>query len=272
MLLILKRTIQPILLIIYMVIASAVYGRVPEIVILLAIVIFNTTLLMGLEFIIPFELNWSMSKKDFNESTIYFLLGIISDTIGKVAAIVIASKFSLNLINFPLYISVPLAIITIEFFGYWIHRYSHNGGFLWKVHSVHHTPAKVNTWNNNKLHPINIVLLKFVRLGSLILFGFNAETIFLAGTFSLIQNYISHANIDIQGRWYSFLIGTPEMHRLHHSVKMSEAGNFSAVIPYWDMIFGTFIFGRKVEKVGVTNRKNYPTTLHKELLLSFTNT
>jgi sterol desaturase/sphingolipid hydroxylase (fatty acid hydroxylase superfamily) len=272
MLLLLKRTIQPILLITYMGFAISTYGRVPEIVILLSMILFNTLLLVGLESIIPFELNWSMTKKDFKESTIYFTLGVVSDSIGKVAAIIIASRFSLNLIDLPLYLSVPMAVIVIEFFGYWIHRYSHSGGFFWKIHSIHHTPEKINTWNNNKLHPINIFLLKFVRLGSLILFGFNAETIFLAGSFGLIQNYISHANIDIQGRWYSFIIGTPEMHRLHHSIRMSEAGNFSAVIPYWDMIFGSFVFGKKVKRIGVHNRRLYPDTIEKKLLFAFSNT
>jgi sterol desaturase/sphingolipid hydroxylase (fatty acid hydroxylase superfamily) len=213
-----------------------------------------------------------MLKKDFKESSVYFLFGAIADSIGKILAIIIASKLSLNLVQLPLYIAVPLAVIVLEFFGYWIHRISHRGGFLWRVHAIHHTPTKVHTWNNNKMHPINIILLKFTRLGSVIVVGFSAETIFLAGAFGLIQNYISHANIDIHGRWHSFLIGTPEMHRLHHSEKKSEAGNFSAVIPYWDMIFGSFIYGKEAERVGVHNPSDYPTTIKNELSFPFTST
>ena len=210
-----------------------------------------------------------MDKKGFIENLNYFVLGAISDNVGKFIAIFSAMRLTSEKIDLPLYYSVPFAVIILEFFGYWIHRSTHKGGFLWKVHSIHHTPNKIYAWNNNKIHPLNIILLKFGRLSPLLLLGFNAETIFLASTFGLLQNYISHVNADLKGGRLSYFISTPELHRLHHSTNIEEAQNYSAVIPYWDMLFGTFIYKVDVKNIGVNNTSQYPSKIVDELLFPF---
>src|SRR5437870_4850905 len=50
--------------------------------------------------------------------------------------------------NWPLYVSVPVALLVVEFLNYWQHRWSHelNGGlgsFLWRSHATHHLPEQV---------------------------------------------------------------------------------------------------------------------------------
>ena len=59
----------------------------------------------------------------------------------------------------PLWVSAILAILVVEFFGYWYHRIGHVNHFLWKIHSIHHVPDKVNLLNNNTANFLNIVLI-----------------------------------------------------------------------------------------------------------------
>ncbi|WP_353738757.1 sterol desaturase family protein [Candidatus Brachybacter algidus] len=44
-----------------------------------------------------------------------------------------------------------------------------------------------------------------------------------------------------------YIIVSPKMHRIHHSVTRTETdSNYSSVLPYWDILFGSYI--RKVEE------------------------
>lgn len=267
-----KHLIQPILLISYMAIAHLYYGEVHPFLLLLSLITINLIILWCLEWIIPFKDKWRMDKKGLVENLKYFGLGAVADSIGKNLAILIAMKLTSGRVDFPLYYSVPMAVIAMEFFGYWVHRATHQEGFLWKVHAIHHTPDQIFTWNNNKMHPLNIILLKFGRLSSLIVIGFSPETIFLASVFGLLQNYISHVNADIKGGFFCYLIATPELHRLHHSSNKREALNYSAVIPYWDMLFGTFLYKENVKSIGVTNPDEYPSGVINEILFPFNGT
>ena len=264
-----KYTIHPILLLSYMCLMHLAYGQLPDIILLLSLLFINLVVLWTLEKIMPYRNDWKMNYKELKENSFYFLSGALADNIGKFIAIVLAMRLTSGSVDLEIYLSTPLAVITLEFFAYWIHRLTHSGGFLWKVHVIHHTPSKIFTWNNNKMHPFNIILLKTARLLPLIAIGFSAETILLASVFGLIQNYISHANVDIRSGFLSYVIGTPELHRLHHSQDMSEAKNYSAVIPYWDLLFGTYIRNTAVESIGVVAREKYPNSILEEMLYPF---
>src|SRR3546814_13427322 len=53
----------------------------------------------------------------------------------------------------------------------------------------------------------------------------------------------NHSNIRLPGfeRALRWLVVTPEMHRVHHSVEMRETNsNFGFNLPLWDRLFGTY--------------------------------
>lgn len=42
-------------------------------------------------------------------------------------------------------------------------------------------------------------------------------------------------------RWLRWLVVTPDMHRVHHSVVIRETNsNFGFNLPWWDRLFGTY--------------------------------
>ncbi|WP_171006379.1 sterol desaturase family protein [Pseudomonas sp. 2FG] len=142
--------------------------------------------------------------------------------------------------SLPLWLAVPAAALLGEFGDYWLHRLKHRGGWLWRVHFVHHRPSVLNVTNNFTTHPLDLLLRKSVHVLPLWLLGFEPTAIALAALFSQTQSFATHANTRGTLSWLNYLIGSSELHRWHHSVKVDEALNFGTVLPFWDQLFGTF--------------------------------
>lgn len=151
----------------------------------------------------------------------------------------------------PLPLAVVLVLWGSEFFAYWLHRAMHHGGWWWRVHAVHHRPHALNVSNNFTTHPLNVLLLKLVRIAPLVLLGFSAEAIVLAGVFFQAQSFAAHANTRGSMGWLNYVIGTAELHRWHHSTRSEEALNFGTVVPLWDQLFGTFRWRRGEEPLAL---------------------
>jgi sterol desaturase/sphingolipid hydroxylase (fatty acid hydroxylase superfamily) len=54
----------------------------------------------------------------------------------------------------------------------------------------------------------------------------------------------NHANASLPSqieRWARLVVVTPDIHRVHHSVRYEESNsNFGFSLPWWDRLFGTY--------------------------------
>ncbi len=197
----------------------------------------------------------------------FFGLGAVMDNLGRALAVFTAVSLAggERFLDLPLWLELIAAVYIAEFFAYWFHRLSHREGWLWSVHSIHHLPEKVNLTNNFLMHPLNIFFLKVMRATPLLLLGFSQEAVFLHGLFSLAVAFSVHANTGGRLGVWNYVIGTAELHRMHHSVDPDEAGNHGTVVPLWDQIFGTFRYNAHGEpaQIGVVReeRGRYPVTI-----------
>jgi len=75
-----------------------------------------------------------------------------------------------------------------------------------------------------------------------------------------LQSFAVHANVQVALGKLNYLLMTPVHHRLHHSTKLEEAGNFASATTLWDMLFGTFVYepGLEPARVGVVNPETFP--------------
>jgi sterol desaturase/sphingolipid hydroxylase (fatty acid hydroxylase superfamily) len=160
-------------------------------------------------------------------------------------------------------------VLVSELGSYWIHRLSHQEGWLWRVHLLHHRPDRLNVANALTAHPINALYDKLVRVFPLILLGLNAEAMLAIALFTLTQSLVTHANVAGRIGILNYLIGSAELHRLHHSTVEHEAGNFGTAVPLWDQVFGTYKRGEAPVKVGVFDPKQYPGDLQLSALLTW---
>ncbi len=156
-------------------------------------------------------------------------------------------------------------MLTYEFFQYWYHRFSHEargrfGKWLWHTHVAHHLPDRVYLLMHPVGHPLNLLIsLALIQLPLLVL-GARAETIFLFNALMSLQGLISHFNVDVKAGWLNYALVGAELHRFHHSADVQEAQNYGVLIPFWDLVFGTFFYtpDHLPARLGVATPALYP--------------
>lgn len=192
----------------------------------------------------PHRLDWRAQRRDRKRDALFMLALVAADALVDVLIRVLVMLLNAQAdgpaASLPLWIAVPAAALLGEFGDYWLHRLEHRGGWLWRVHFVHHRPSVLNVTNNFTTHPLDLVLRKPLHILPLWLLGFEPTAIALAALFSQTQSFATHANTRGTLGWLNYLIGSAELHRWHHSVKLDEALNFGTALPLWDQLFGTF--------------------------------
>ncbi|MFW2388375.1 MAG: sterol desaturase family protein [Polyangiales bacterium] len=215
--------------------------------------------LFVLEWAMPYEREWHPDRKEVLRDFFYFGLNGGMDALVKLGVAFAVAAIGTWENRLPFAAALPAAILIADFGGYWMHRWGHLG-WLWKVHGVHHTPDKVNTWNNNTIHFVNSIYSGLAKTLPLALLGFDPAVIIIAAYVTTIQSYAVHANIDVDLGWLGYFVMGPAHHRLHHSTVIEEAGNFASALTIWDIAFGTFVYesGLKPAAVGVEDPATFP--------------
>jgi sterol desaturase/sphingolipid hydroxylase (fatty acid hydroxylase superfamily) len=231
--------------------------------------------LHALERIIPLKQAWQAEQHDLKPDVSHFISASIFSAIGKFAALSLVlhlhdfldmeAAFWQEMHFLPAFI---IANLIGEFIPYWYHRISHVADeripfsvFLWRIHAIHHIPPKLNWLKTNWMHPVNLFLNSFTKLFPVQFLGFSKEIVFAVGITNIVVAYISHANVSTRTGFLDYVIATPRVHHFHHSMKMEEAKNYANVMPFWDLVFGTYFNnGRAVDEVGVAAgpEDNYP--------------
>ncbi|WP_438423000.1 sterol desaturase family protein [Aquimarina macrocephali] len=239
------------------------------------IFLFTAIYILVLEQIIPLKTKWKTKKSNLWSDVKHFLFSAaLFDALGKTISLTFVLYLQQLFFKplevwggFPLIFIFVIANIIGEFLPYSYHRISHVGNrnsilslLLWKIHSIHHLPTSLNWFKTNWIHPINIFLNTVFKMVPLLLLGFHEEAIFLVGVTHVVIAYISHANIKTKTGFLDYLIVTPQIHHFHHSKLLHEAKNYGNIIPFWDLVFGTY-YNRigEVDDVGVIeNHILYP--------------
>ena len=184
-----------------------------------------------------------------------------------------------NLLEWPVGIEFVLSILILDF-AIWIqHLITHKIPFLWRVHQVHHSDPEFDVSTAIRFHPIEIVLSMLFKVGLVYLLG---PAVLAVLAFEILLNasaMFNHANIKISPkleRMLRFLIVTPDMHRIHHSIDRKEHdSNYGFALSIWDKIFGTYkaepYHGHREMEVGLEWQNDKPTKFWWSLWLPFIN-
>lgn len=149
----------------------------------------------------------------------------------------------------PLWLQFLLVLLLVSFVRYWIHRFQHANGFLWKLHSYHHQVQDLQATNTYVSHPIDFALRNVVVYLVLGIVGFDSLVLLVAVPLSNISGTFSHCGADLKAGLLSYVLVTPEVHRWHHTAKVPEGYGFSCnygvEFSFWDILFGTFYLPKK---------------------------
>lgn len=142
---------------------------------------------------------------------------------------------------------------------YWMHRAQHAIPWWWALHSMHHSQRQMSCWTNDRGSYIDGVLQSFILATVGLAMGVEPSEFALLGLLSELVQNLSHTNVRLGfGRIGERLLVDPKFHRLHHMVRDPEFPslhncNFGQVLPFWDMLFGTALYGEKVRPTGVSD-------------------
>lgn len=157
-----------------------------------------------------------------------------------------------GLIGRPLLTFVAYAVI-LDFADYWRHRLSHSLSLWYALHSLHHAQRQMTFWSDDRNHLLDdlVSVLWFGMVALLIgISSFQFPLLVLALRF---LESLSHANTRVSfGSLGKRLLVSPRFHRAHHGIHATGKGscNYGAVLPWWDMIFGTANFSADYSPTG----------------------
>jgi len=235
-----------------------------------AIFAFIAIYCIAVETLYPLDVKWRMNKRSFLRDIAFFAVGgptiALANGLAGFIGLRVGAGRAGPLSGVSPLLAVPAALLLFELINYTYHRASHElggrlGAFLWRVHAVHHVPDKVYVLMHGVAHPINTLVIRFTAMIlPPALLGLDAEAVFVYNLVNNLQGIVSHWNVDVRvGPWNYVFVGV-ELHRMHHSADPRESKNFGAVLPWFDMLFGTFVYrpGRVPERLGVEAPADYP--------------
>ena len=137
--------------------------------------------------------------------------------------------------------------IILDCADYWRHRVSHQLRWWWALHSLHHAQRQMTFWSDDRNHVLDD-LIAFVWFGVIaLLIGVPPLQFPLLVLVLRFVESLSHANTRLSfGTVGERLLISPRFHRAHHGVLAAgqRSCNYGAVLPWWDMLFGTADFSR----------------------------
>jgi sterol desaturase/sphingolipid hydroxylase (fatty acid hydroxylase superfamily) len=109
---------------------------------------------------------------------------------------------------------------------------------------VHHADTMVDTTTANRHHPGESVFRAIFTLIGVLVCGAPMWLVMVYQSISALLSQFNHANIRLPkglDRAISYLIVSPDMHKIHHHVTRPQTdSNFGNIFAIWDRIFGTF--------------------------------
>jgi sterol desaturase/sphingolipid hydroxylase (fatty acid hydroxylase superfamily) len=166
-----------------------------------------------------------------------------------------------NALSAPAWAEAIFAIVLLDLAIYLQHVLFHAVPVLWRLHRVHHADLDFDVTTGARFHPIEIALSMVIKLAVIAALGAPAIAVFLFEVLLNATSMFNHSNVRLPeriDRVLRWLVVTPDMHRVHHSVAVSETNsNFGFNLPWWDRLFGTYRAqpeaGHKHMTIGVEN-------------------
>lgn len=151
----------------------------------------------------------------------------------------------LQRLDWPFAAEAVLAFLALDCLIYWQHRVFHQVPLFWRLHRMHHSDVEFDATTALRFHPVEILVSMLIKIGAVLALGAPALAVIL---FEIALNgtaMFNHANLrlplslDHVLRW---VVVTPDMHRVHHSVHRRETdSNYSNTVAFWDRLFGSYV-------------------------------
>lgn len=149
-----------------------------------------------------------------------------------------------NLLPMPDWQEVALSLLLLDLAIYAQHIAAHRWRWFWRLHQVHHSDIDFDATTAVRFHPLEIMLSMLYKVVLVLLLGPAPITVI---AFEIILNgcaLFNHGNVSLPPKaeqYLRYLLVTPDMHRIHHSVRQPEMdSNYGFSLSCWDRLFKTY--------------------------------
>ena len=140
--------------------------------------------------------------------------------------------------------ALAVSVVLLDLAVWVQHRLFHAVPLLWRLHAVHHADPDLDATSGLRFHPGEIALSIGIKSAVVLAMGAPVASVLVFEVVLNATSLFNHANaripagIDRRLRW---VVVTPDMHRVHHSVDPAETdSNFGFNLPWWDRLLGTY--------------------------------
>ena len=155
---------------------------------------------------------------------------------------------SIGLIQYfplPLVVFTILGVMLLDLLGAWlVHWTEHHVKWMWQFHLIHHTDMNLDASSANRHHPGESVIRFVFTLVAVMIVGAPVWMVLLYQALSVTLSQFNHSNIKMP-KWLdtsiSWLLVTPDMHRVHHHYRQPYSdSNYGNIFSIWDKLFNTY--------------------------------
>jgi sterol desaturase/sphingolipid hydroxylase (fatty acid hydroxylase superfamily) len=150
-----------------------------------------------------------------------------------------------NYLELPEALEALLCIVILDFMIYIQHVMFHVIPFFWRFHVVHHSDLDLDVSSGLRFHPLEILVSMFYKIGLVFALGPSPIAVLVFEAILNGMSQFSHSNITLAkslDRLLRYLVVTPDMHRIHHSIEKGETNsNFGFNLSVWDRALGTYV-------------------------------
>ena len=162
-----------------------------------------------------------------------------------VALLAEARGFGLfNVIGLSAWVGVVASMAVLDLAVYLQHVLFHAVPALWRLHRMHHADLEFDVTTGLRFHPIEILLSMLIKFTVVAALGAPALSVLIFEVLLNATSMFNHGNVRIPSRIdrvLRWIVVTPDMHRVHHSILARETNsNFGFNLPWWDRLFGTY--------------------------------
>ena len=162
----------------------------------------------------------------------------------------------INHFQVPSWLAIPLAVIAMDFVIWLQHVMVHAVPALWRLHRVHHADLDYDVTTGARFHPIEIILSMLIKFATIVVLGPPVVAVVIFEVLLNAMSMFNHGNIRLPqalDRILRWVVVTPDMHRVHHSIEDDETNsNFGFNLTWWDRLFGTYREQPRAGHTGMT--------------------
>jgi len=151
---------------------------------------------------------------------------------------------------------ILLSVILLDLAIYLQHVMFHAVPALWRVHRMHHADLDFDVTTGARFHPLEIAISMVIKIAAVAAIGASPQAVVIFEVVLNTTSMFNHSNVRIPlaaDRALRWLLVTPDMHRVHHSVIRAETNsNFGFNLSWWDRTLGTYRAQPERGRLGMT--------------------